>query len=67
MSRSERDMKDIEYAIRAATGLQRVFRRHGHSHVDFVIRQDLFDLAAVAVTMQYPADPHFERSLRNRK
>lgn len=56
MSRGELDAKKIETVIRQVTGLQRVFRRHTRSCVDFVLRDIHFAKASVAVRMQYPAD-----------
>lgn len=68
MTRGENDMQDIERVLEAATGLARIYRRHGYSHVDFVIRSKvLFDVAAVALQMQYTPDKTYASILKNKR
>lgn len=55
-SSCEREMQDVERTIMAATGLKRVFRKHGRVIVDFHINDSAkFNSAAIAVMMKYPA------------
>lgn len=61
-------MRDVERVIKLATGMDRVYRRHGLSHVDFMIGDlDKFDAAAVALKLQYQTDPVLEQILQDRK
>lgn len=53
-SPGEMDVRKVEDIIRAATGLQRVTRIHDRDVVEFRIRKDLFDRAAVALRMSIP-------------
>jgi len=51
MSRGERHVKKVDDIIREATGLRRVLRIHDWNVVEFRIRKELFDVAAVALVM----------------
>ena len=47
----EEQVRRVEEVIRYATGLHRVARRHDYQTVEFVLREDLFNRAAVALRM----------------
>ena len=52
----EREMQSVERTILDATGLKRIFRKHGFAKVDFHIRDSAkFNAAAIAVMMKFPA------------
>jgi len=52
-SRGEGQVRRVEEVILYATALQRVTRRHDHQVVEFVLREDLFDRAALALRMSF--------------
>lgn len=49
----ERDVNAVDDVLRQSTGLSRITRRHERYFVEFIIRQELFPQAAVAVAMQF--------------
>lgn len=51
MAHGERQVKRVEEILREATGLQRVTRHHDWQVVEFRLRKELFDRAAVALRM----------------
>lgn len=53
VSRGEGQVRRVEEVILHATALQRVTRRHDHQVVEFVLREDLFDRAALALRMSF--------------
>lgn len=63
-TRGERDARRIEGIIRDATGLRRVMRRHDRNIVEFRVRKDLFDRAAVAVRMSIKCLTDNDKALR---
>lgn len=50
-SSDESKVRRVEDVIRNATGLQRITRRHDYHTVEFILREDLFNRAAVALRM----------------
>jgi len=63
-SPDERRLKSVEAVIKQATGLQRTYRRHGHSFVELRVRADRFEAAAVAVRLRWQTEAVVERLLR---
>jgi len=52
-NRWERDVADVERTIRAATGLQRVTKRHSRHYVAMRVRKQLMPGAVAAVMMTF--------------
>ena len=49
----EAEVAEVDSVIRTSTGLKRVFRTHGRNFVDFRVRKELFDQAAIAVRFEF--------------
>lgn len=64
MSDGEGKVRKVEDIIREATGLQRVSRIHDRNIVEFRIRKELFNRAAVALRMTFKCLADNDESLQ---
>lgn len=65
-TRGEEHVRIVEDILRQATGLNRIWRIHIRNTVEFRIRADVFDQAAVALRLSIDPDDDVARLLRSR-
>lgn len=63
-SPGESRVRRVEMVILSATGLRRIKRRHDRQVVEFVLREEIFDRAAVALRMSFKCVAEDDASLR---
>lgn len=65
VSVGEREMQKVESVLKQASGQKRIYRMFSdrHSFVEFRLNKLVFNVAACALRITYPADPLFERKL----
>ncbi len=62
----EREVADVEKVLLSATNLKRLNCRHDlrHNFVEFKLRKELFEVAAVALRLTYQPEEYWEDKLK---